>query len=327
MIKVSFIVPVYNVEDYIQECLESLLKQDINEKEILIINDGSTDKSLEICEKYKNKHSCIKIINKANGGLSSARNKGIEVAKGEYIFFVDSDDFLLGNYINEMYENCKKNNIDIFRGVYTRYDNRSKILENIILENKEYYDKVMSGIDFLENEIKYDSYEVIACLGLFKKEYLDKNRIRFTEGVTYEDHEFFMKCLLSSTDSRVIKKNKLIYAYRDRDGSITKVPKIENINDMINNINRMNLFIDSLNMNGRDVKIAKVPISITFNHMISLYYRLPKKHKKGLYSEIRKNVKYNMVKYAYNLKQHLKILIFMYFRGILDLIFYFKNIY
>ena len=113
MVKVSLIIPIYNSQDYIARCLDSLLKQTLEDIEIVCINDGSTDKSLEILEEYSKKYSNIKVYSKENGGCGSARNMGIDNAEGEYIEFVDSDDILEQDAVEKMYKQAKKYNSDL----------------------------------------------------------------------------------------------------------------------------------------------------------------------------------------------------------------------
>ena len=98
MVKVSVVIPVYNVEDYLRDCLDSIVNQTLKDIEIICINDGSTDNSLEILEHYKSKDERIKVISQENGGISAARNKGIDLASGDYISFIDSDDYIDNNF-------------------------------------------------------------------------------------------------------------------------------------------------------------------------------------------------------------------------------------
>ena len=111
--KISVIIPVYNVEKYISRCLDSILNQSYKNVEIIIINDGSTDKSGLICDEYSKRYDNIRVFHKENGGVSSARNLGITVAKGEYITFADPDDFLNKDMYKILYDNAKNNNSDI----------------------------------------------------------------------------------------------------------------------------------------------------------------------------------------------------------------------
>lgn len=118
MTKVSIIVPVYNVVDYLSDCLESLVKQTLDDIEIICVNDGSTDSSLIVLEKYEKQYDFIKIINQRNKGLASARNVGIAAAKGEYLGFVDSDDWIDMEFYEKLYEAARRHNTDIAAAKY-----------------------------------------------------------------------------------------------------------------------------------------------------------------------------------------------------------------
>ena len=112
-IKISIIIPVYNVEDYLSQCLDSVLSQDFDDFEVICVNDGSTDNSLIILEKYAKLDSRIKIISQINGGLGSARNTGLKHANGEYVMFIDSDDYISEGSLKKIYYNAVSNNSDI----------------------------------------------------------------------------------------------------------------------------------------------------------------------------------------------------------------------
>lgn len=138
IVKVSVIVPVYNSRKYLKECIESIINQDLEEIELILVNDGSTDNSLDICQKYAMKDSRIKIIDKPNGGVSSARNAGILAASGEYIGFVDSDDWIQSEMYSNMYKNIKETGSDICICNYIEesFGNSKPITLNI---KKEYF--------------------------------------------------------------------------------------------------------------------------------------------------------------------------------------------
>lgn len=118
---ISIIVPVYKVEEYIDECVKSLINQTYNNIEIVLVDDGSPDKCGNICENYKRTDNRIVVLHKENGGLSDARNAGMRIAKGKYFVFVDSDDFVSNNYIEILYDIIKKNNADIGFASLTRF--------------------------------------------------------------------------------------------------------------------------------------------------------------------------------------------------------------
>ena len=146
-IKVSLIIPVYNVEDYIEKCLYSVVNQTLKDIEIIVVNDGSTDQSMDIVNRFENKHSNIRIINKQNGGLSSARNRGVKVSKDKYIAFIDSDDYMNVAMLEEMYNSAEINHLDIVSCNLTKVDLAGEIIE--IEKNV---------VDYTHT---YDKYEII----------------------------------------------------------------------------------------------------------------------------------------------------------------------
>lgn len=147
MIKVSIILPVYNVEKYIDRCLKSLVNQTMKEIEILIINDGTLDKSMEICEKYAKIDQRIKIYNKDNEGLGLTRNYGLKRASGEYICFVDSDDYVTDDMCELLYATAKKYEADIVYGGIYRDNNEGKILKKPSTNST----KIWKGQDEIKN--------------------------------------------------------------------------------------------------------------------------------------------------------------------------------
>lgn len=214
--KLSVIVPVYNVEEYIEECIESILNQTLKEIEIIIVNDGSTDKSMNIVNKFID--SRIKIVTKQNGGLSSARNAGLKVATGQYIAFIDSDDFLQNHSAYEdMYNIAIKSNVDIVAGNAIWYfgeDNMYAMERNKELFNKE----VMSINEFLINSIESNRIYAPVWLNIYNREMLIKNDLFFKEGILHEDEHFTPRVMLSTDKIAIYQKE--FYVYRQREGSI-----------------------------------------------------------------------------------------------------------
>ena len=216
MIKVSIIVPMYNVENYIQECIESIINQSLKEIEIIVVNDGSTDNSIKKLECIKDNR--IKIINKQNGGLSSARNEGLKVANGQYLIFIDSDDFLISDdCLEEMYNNILNNKLDILSSNAKLYykDNNKYIKTNKGLTYTE--NKVMSIDEFIEKSQNCDIAP--ACFYMYRTKFLKDNNLLFKEGIYHEDELFTYRSLLRT--KKIYVSNDYFYAYRQRDGSIT----------------------------------------------------------------------------------------------------------
>ncbi len=190
MIKVSIIVPVYNVEEYLSRCLDSLINQTLKDIEIIVVNDGTKDNSQEIIDKYKKKDKRIISLIKENGGLSSARNYGLKYASGEYIGYVDSDDWVTEDMFEKLYNKAKKEKSDIVVcGFYKAYDDGNNIPQSpIIIDTKDSKKNYLLGYPNAWNK-------------LYKKGVIKENH--WPEGMLYED--------LASNPLLVNKVNKISY--------------------------------------------------------------------------------------------------------------------
>lgn len=218
-VKYSFIVPVYNVEDYVEECLQSILKQRYKDFEIIIVDDGGTDKSYDKCANVAQTDARIKIIRQQNKGLGEARNTGIRGARGEYLIFVDSDDFWLGdNCLNEIDAALvdSKCNVLCFRA--KTFDNQTKKFAAWI--NK--YPKNINSLDFdkrIKKVLKRDLFLFSAWSKVVSKDLLIDNNIFFNKGLS-EDMDWDARLLIHT--NKFFFLGKEIYAYRkNRNGSIT----------------------------------------------------------------------------------------------------------
>lgn len=215
MSEISIIVPVYNVEKYLENCIESILNQTFKDFELILVDDGSTDNSCKICDIYEKKDSRIKVIHKNNGGLSSARNAGLDIACGKYVGFIDSDDSIHPRMYEILYDLIKKYESDISCCNYKKiYDIFKDEYENVnSLEVIE-----MSNIEAIKN--LYDKEIgvklVIACNKLYRKNLFDK--IRYKVGRLHED-EFMAHRILYNSKKITYVDNELYY-YLQRDGSI-----------------------------------------------------------------------------------------------------------
>lgn len=227
-IKVSVIVPVYNVEEYLAECLESLESQSLKEIEVIIVNDGSTDESGKIAQNYSDKNRNFKLIERENGGLSAARNTGIENAKGKYVYFLDSDDYLVETALEELYQKAETDNLDVLKFSAYVFWNHSKELIWTESNNDGYkyrgeYAGVFKGTEMLEQLILNQETHFCSCCLIFtKRDIVDCNHLRFCEGIIHEDNLFHWQLL--SLSKRVGVLNKPLYCRRYREGSITQVP-------------------------------------------------------------------------------------------------------
>jgi glycosyltransferase involved in cell wall biosynthesis len=197
MPKISVIIPVYNVEKYLRECLDSVIHQTLKDLEIICVNDGSTDGSLAILEEYAKKDSRIIIIKQKNQGQGAARNRALKIAKGEYVQFLDSDDYLSKDACEILYHHANEKSLDMLLfGGYNFNDG-----ENILLNNpywdKTYLDKNIDYSVFQVSKIKNVVHRlpVSACLCLYKRHFIAQKEIKFPQGLFYEDTFFFIKAI------------------------------------------------------------------------------------------------------------------------------------
>jgi len=228
MISVSVIIPIFNVENYLDECLKSIINQTLKNIEIICINDGSTDCSSEIIKKYRNEDSRIVSIYQSNKGLSFARNVGLKIAKGEYVYFIDSDDFLELNALEELYLYAKKHDLDIIyfnaKCIFSSYELEKKFenYKHYYNRNKD-YNLIISGKEMFMEMTENNDYRVHACLQMLKLKFLLENEFIFYEGIYYEDNLFSLKCILYA--KYVGYLNKFFYIRRLRENSIITVKR------------------------------------------------------------------------------------------------------
>lgn len=192
--KVSVVVPVCNVEQYLPECIESIINQTLKEIEIILVDDGSKDASGKICDDYAQKDSRIKVIHKKNAGLGAAYNSGLRAAKGEYIGLVESDDYILPEMYEKEYKVAKELNLDVLKADFIKFygtpDSRTTEYTNITLP--QFYNKVLNVYDDLS--VFKRSHNVI-WTGLYKNSFLKENKILFNEtpGASYQDNGFYFQ--------------------------------------------------------------------------------------------------------------------------------------
>ena len=234
---ISVIVPVYNVEKYINRCVDSIRSQSYSNIEIILVDDGSTDGSSAICDEYKVLDARIKVIHKKNGGLSSARNTGIECANGEFFSFIDSDDYIESNMIEHMMQVARDYKADIVT------IGRRNVYEDIDLEDT--YEFVTDSIvvfdpqNAIKNILTRQNIDVSVCDKIFSKELFGE--IRFPIGETNEDSAIIFNLIRKS--SIVVHASGYGYNYVHREKSITTTFCLKNFQDLINHGRQMCDFI------------------------------------------------------------------------------------
>lgn len=217
--KISVIIPVYNTKEYLKECIDSILNQTIDLFEVIIVDDGSTDGSLELINQYAESHSNIRVISQKNCGLGAARNIGLKISKGEYIYFIDSDDILEKNALEYCYNLASKNKLDMLTF-------EADIFGNIEGENIEQYmfhkkidriGEVLNGVDFIE-----ENYYKVSLLNIpftiYLRDFFIKNTLFFLEQTMYEDVDFYHKIIRCNPKMEII--DNIFYHRRYRQNSI-----------------------------------------------------------------------------------------------------------
>lgn len=211
---VSVIIPVYNVEDYLERCVESVIKQRYSNLEILLVDDGSTDNSGKLCDKLAENDNRIRVIHKANGGLSDARNVALNVMQGEWVTFVDSDDWVSKEYVDCMLSMALKNKAQIAVALYTNVTG----MDDIKINQREEKTKTFNNKEGIKALLYQKYFTTSAPCKMYNATLWDK--IRFPKGRLYEDVNTIYNIFKSA--EKTIFKNEIIYFYFQRQDSIVR---------------------------------------------------------------------------------------------------------
>lgn len=254
----SIVIPVYNVEQYIEKCIVSCLNQDVasNQYEIILVDDGSPDNSIKICLKYEKEYPNIKVVSQANKGLSGARNTGLKHSLGDYVWFVDSDDWIQENCLNSIFRAIKSYNSDIYWLGHDVISGRKTI--NTFIPKKT--EIPISGEDFFVNYLENKFY---IWKFVYQRNFLINNKLEFYEGILYEDLEFTPRALLISKSCYTLPK--VYYHYLMREGSIINNVKSKNIEDRFFICTR---FLENINNSNVSNKYYKSGYKIIVNNII-----------------------------------------------------------
>lgn len=233
----SIIIPVYNVEKFLRECLDSVIGQTFQEWEAVCINDGSTDGSATVLEEYAAKDRRFRVINQPNGGLSAARNAGMKAVKGEHVLFLDSDDWLEPNALEILASNLDGEDMLCFSGRrFFESDGQYRLPDQ--LEKQSY----SSGMDYYNDNAlaRRDFAFVCVVLRLYKRSFLWENGLRFKEGILHEDDLFTPQACYYARKVSVI--NECLYDYRVRANSITTTSSVKRVVDLMSTANELAAF-------------------------------------------------------------------------------------
>ena len=276
-LKISIILPIYNVENYLSKCLESIASQSLKDIEIICINDGSTDKSLEIIKDFAHKDNRFIIINQKNKGTGVCRNIGLSIAKGEYIFFIDPDDYIANNALKKLYDFAKINNSEVVHFNFFEHNETTNIIKEVsfskffkaryhydLEKNPFYHWKKFKKNCLIEHDLHVWNH-------LYKREFILKNNIKFAPTVRCEDHIFSISAKLLA--KKIDYLNDYLYFYRRRNGSAVNSRNNNNF-CIFDNINLVKNFIIQNNLwNDLKKEYEKYEIKVIFWH----YHQTPLK--------------------------------------------------
>lgn len=261
----SIIVPVFNVEKYLSECLNSIINQTLKNIEIICVDDGSTDNSIKILNDFQQKDSRIKIISKQNTGYGHTMNIGIENATGEYIGFVESDDFIEKNMFKFLYNKAKKYNLDIARSDFFEFTEK-KTNYIFSVKNKSYYNKILTPND----DFYIFDFRMNTWASIYKTTFIKENNIKHNEspGASFQDAGFwfqsYMKC------NRLMIFNKAFYHYR-QDNINSSINSKEKSECIINEFKFIKTKIDEIKNNS---KILNIFYRQKYFHYLHNFYRI-----------------------------------------------------
>ena len=240
--EISVIIPIYNVENYLNQCVDSVLAQEFTDYEIILVDDGSTDNSPTICDEYAEKYTQIKVIHKTNGGLSDARNFGIKEAQGDYLMFLDSDDFWNGNSVlTEINNIIKKNSPDLLIHELSSFYNLEKVVPRKF-KNKDVQDFSFDFKRDLKKLVDNDIYYATACNKIIRTSIVKKNKIEFPKGKLHEDVAWCAD-IIPYIVSYALYPNPFYYYRKERQGSLTIKVKPKNIIDLIDILSEKEIFL------------------------------------------------------------------------------------
>lgn len=215
---ISVIMPVYNVERYLREAIDSIVRQTYKNLELVLVDDGSTDMSGKICDFYEESDERVKVIHQANGGLSAARNIGIRHSKGEYLLFVDGDDYIADNTLQNLIETAKGKKADCVLFETDQFDDLTQKVKPYSQYSPEIFRINQSAVETLKELLQTEEYQAMACGYMLRRSVLEKTELSFEKGVLHEDELFTLQYMLNCNTLALV--DHPCYYYRMRENSI-----------------------------------------------------------------------------------------------------------
>lgn len=300
MIKVTIIVPVYNVEIYLNKCLNSVVNQTLKDIEIIIINDGSTDNSLSICKEYAKNDDRIILIDQLNGGYGKAVNVGIEAAKGEYIGIVEPDDFIELNMYETLYDKTEIKKFNIIRAQYYHYYSSNAINKTSFINSIINQDEEIRPFEWNKQDIFYHPSSIWSAI--YNKDFLNKNNIRLveTKGAGFQDLPFYIETLFAAESIYLV----LDYLYYYRQTNPNSSINLKSINKCYLIFNLYSLLVERLKCAYAE-KYSKYTYIINNIFVLSINWNISGKITKQYILKLAK-ITQNFVK-THNLNKHITV--------------------
>jgi glycosyltransferase involved in cell wall biosynthesis len=280
----SIVIPIYNVESYLGECIDSILDQTFTDFELILVDDGSKDRSSNICDKYAEKDNRIKVVHKENGGQALARNIGTNLAQGQYLIYIDSDDYIAENTFLEDIHNKAGNGTDIICYKFKKYYDKTSRMAECGFSIPEF-----STTDSMEKRVEClvinDAFYCAPWTKAIKLAIIRDNNVRFKDGLLSEDQDWYYNVLFNANSIEGIDKSYIVY--RQRRNSTSNFWKIKNLTDTISIIKSWKTKIESSEVNS-DYKIALLnSLAKLYCNLLIGYSRYKNTEKKKYYCELK----------------------------------------
>lgn len=276
--KVTVIIPTHNYEEYILETINSVLNQTMDSFEIVCVNDGSTDNTLAVLMEYVKDNPKITVLTQMNKGQGTARNVALNHARGEYVFFLDSDDCIESNALENLYTVAKERDLDILY-----FDGRTVYESEELEKNFPYYKTAyeydvevpycLAGKELFYKMRSQNKYRVSVCLALFKRSYLEKLSLRFEEGVLHEDQYYSFECMLSAEKVSHVKDKYLVRRLH-ADSTVTRNATFRHFYGYLNCVIKMQRLIPALSLNENENSMAVTELKAVINMLKNCYNKL-----------------------------------------------------
>ncbi len=281
----SVILPIYNVEKYLAECIESVLSQSFKDYELILVDDGSKDSSGRICDEYAQKDSRIKVLHKENGGLSDARNYGTERASGDYIVYIDSDDYVVSTeFLSDLSMKIEDTHSDIVLYKYSKFFEDSKTLTECTFSLR-FAEEINDPDELLYELVKHDAYYGMAWVKAFRRELVEKNDIKFQKGLLGEDMDWYFDIVLCAKTYSAIDRSYI--AYRQRSGSITSSHRLKNLTDFIDILEKWSDKIENADISEKKRAALMGALAKYYSNLLITYTRLKDSSKKNYKKQIK----------------------------------------